>query len=225
MRILIVEDDVTLAAPVADDLRRQNHVVEVVSDGGAAVAFGASGVYDVILLDVMLPVLDGLEVCRRLRREHITSMILMLTGRDATSEKIAALDAGADDYVVKPFDLAEISARVRALARRGFAARSTVLAVSGLEIDQQAVEARYDGRRLALTPKEYAILETLMRSPKQVFSRAMLAEKLGPFEHDRGEESIKTHVGNVRKKLREAGCSFDPIATVYGSGYRLAEPK
>jgi two-component system response regulator QseB len=225
MRILIVEDDATLAAPVADDLRRQKHVVEIVGDGATAVAFGSSGVYDVILLDVMLPGIDGLEVCRRLRRDQIGSMILMLTARDATSEKIAALDAGADDYVVKPYDLAEISARVRALSRRGFALRSTVLAVSGLEIDQQAVEARYDGRRLALTPKEYAILETLMRSPKQVFSRSMLAEKLGPFEHDRGEESIKTHVGNVRKKLREAGCSFDPIATVYGSGYRLAEPK
>jgi two-component system response regulator QseB len=223
MRILIVEDDSRIAAPVAHQLRGQKHVVDVCYDGRSGLEFAATGVYDLVLLDVMLPGLDGLSICRRLRGLRSTAMIMMMTARDATEDKVSALDAGADDYVVKPFDLAELSARVRALSRRGVEVRDTVMRHGMLELDSRSSRARYAGKPLALTPTEYAILEALMRSPSQVFTRTMLLDKVASFERGSGNESIKTHVANLRRKIRGAGCPFDPISTVYGSGYCLAD--
>jgi DNA-binding response OmpR family regulator len=223
MRVLIVEDDERIAAPVADDLRRQHHAVDVASDGTTGLDYALSGVYDMILLDVLLPGLSGIDICRRVRAGRSSAMILMVTARDATSDIVAGLDAGADDYLVKPFDLEELSARLRAIGRRSATVRDVVLRSGELALDPAAHDARYRGRRLPLTPTEFVLLETLMRHPLQVFSRGMLLEKIASLERQPGDESIKSHVANLRRKIRHAGCAFDPIDTVYGNGYRLRE--
>ena len=221
MRILIVEDDARIATPVADDLRRQHFAVDVAADGETGLAYARSGVYDAIVLDMLLPGRSGIEICRELRKERSTAMILMVTARDATRDKVEGLDAGADDYLVKPFELEELSARLRALRRRQTAVRDVVLSAGALELDPVAHEARYGERPLALTPTEFALLETLMRHPLQVFSRGMLLEKIASLERQPGDETVKSHVANLRRKLRDAGAPYDPIETVYGNGYRL----
>ncbi|GAC1309286.1 MAG: response regulator transcription factor [Vulcanimicrobiaceae bacterium] len=221
MRILIVEDDVRISEPVADDLRRQGHVVDVAADGPAGLAFARSGVYELVLLDIMLPQIDGVEVARRLRAERSPSLILMLTARDSLGDKVTSLDAGADDYVVKPVALEELSARIRALGRRGFEARGTVLEHGKLRIESDARRAFVGDTPLPLTPAEYALLENFLRYPRQTFSKLSLLDRISGFERVAGEESIKTHVTNLRRKIREAGGTADAIATVYGYGYRL----
>jgi DNA-binding response OmpR family regulator len=224
VRILIVEDDDRIAGPVADDLRRQRHVVDVADDGRTGLDFARSGAYDLMLLDILVPGTDGLTICRRLREGGEHAMIVMITARDGVEDKVAALDAGADDYLVKPFDLAELSARVRAVSRRSRETRPPLLQHGELALDQRAARVTYSGRTVPLTRTEYAILETLMRNSRQIFTRAMLHERVTTFETGGGPESIKTHVANLRRRLREAGCPHDPIETVYGSGYRLADP-
>ncbi len=225
MRILIVEDDERIATPLADDLRRQYHAVDVASDGLAGLAHARTGMYDAIVLDVLLPGCSGIEICRELRREGLPALIMMVTARDGTSDKVLGLDAGADDYLVKPFELAELSARLRALGRRQKTTREPILQMGGLALDPSSRYVRVGSETVALTPTEFGVLETLMRHPLRVFSRTMLLEKIASFERHPGEESIKSHVANLRRKLREAGCAYDPIDTVYGNGYRLAEPR
>ena len=224
MRILVLEDDARITAPLVDDLRRQRHMVDAEFDGHRGLSLAESGVYDVILLDIMLPGMDGLSVCKRVREVDDKSLILMITARDAVADKLAAFDAGADDYVVKPFDLAELSARIRAVGRRGREFRSAALKRGDLILDPQRARVTYAQRPVALTPTEYSILETLMRNPLQVFTASMLQEKASSVRETRAVESIKSHVKNLRKKLREVGCVSDPIVTVYGMGYRLADP-
>jgi DNA-binding response OmpR family regulator len=223
MRILIVEDDDRIAAPVADDLRRQHHAVDIAEDGDLGLAFARSGVYDVILLDVLLPGKSGVEICRTLRGERSSAMIIMVTARDATADVVAGLDAGADDYLVKPFDLEELGARLRALGRRSAPVRDAILQRGDIALDPAARLARFGQKQLGLTPTEFVILETLMRHPLQVFSRGMLLEKVASLERQTGDEAIKSHVANLRRKIRSAGCAHDPIETVYGNGYRLCE--
>lgn len=223
MRILIVEDDVRIADPVADDLRRQRHVVDVANDGQTGLEYALGGAYDAVLLDVMLPGIDGLSICRRLRAERSDAMILMLTARDTTGDKVTGLDAGADDYLVKPFELAELSARLRALRRRQNPVRENVLRSGQLSLDPTDMRVRVDGRPVALTPTEFALVETLMREPLRVFSRAMLLEKIASIERAPADESIKTHIANLRRKLEKGGLTYEPIETLYGNGYRLAE--
>lgn len=222
MRILIVEDDLRIAAPVADDLRRQRHVVDLATDGRRGLEFAQTGIYDLILLDIMLPGTDGLTLCRGLRTAGEQAMILMITARDGVADKVAALDAGADDYVVKPFDLAELSARVRAVGRRSRDARPPLLRHGDLVLDPGGARVTYQDRLVPLTATEYAILETLMRHNQQIFTRAMLQDKVTTLEGGTSE-SIKMHIGNLRKKLRNAGCDRDPITTIYGTGYRLSD--
>jgi two-component system, OmpR family, response regulator QseB len=222
MRILIVEDDRRIHQSLADDLRRQHHAVDVVEDGLTGLDFAGTGVYDVILLDILLPGLNGLELCSRLRAKKSQAFVLMITALDDVGNKVGALDTGADDYLVKPVDLAELSARIRAVARRGRISRNPVLEHGGLRLDPSSALATYDGVPVALTVTEYTILETLMRSPLQVFSRRMLREKLASFDRHFGNDSVKTHITNIRRKVRVAGGSRDPIENVYGMGYRLA---
>ncbi len=223
MRILIVEDDDRISAPVADDLRRQHHAVDVANDGELGLEYARSGVYDVVLLDVLLPGQSGIDICKTLRSERSTALILMATARDATSDVVAGLDAGADDYLVKPYDLEELSARLRALGRRSVPVRETVLRAGKIALDPATRIARYDEKPLGLTPTEFVLLETLLRHPLQVFSRGMLLEKVASLERQTGDEAIKSHVVNLRRKIRAAGCHHDPIETVYGNGYRLGE--
>jgi two-component system, OmpR family, response regulator QseB len=223
MRILIVEDDPRIHRALTDDLRRQHHAVDVAEDGLTGLDYARARVHDVILLDILLPGLNGLELCRRLRSEKSQALILMVTARDDVADKVAALDAGADDYLVKPFDLAELSARIRAVSRRQGAIQAPVLQHGGLRLDPSRRLVTYDGVAIPLTATEYTIFETLMRSPSQVFSRWMLRDKVTTFDDDSTSDSIKTHITNLRRKFRVAGGKRDPIENVYGMGYRLAD--
>lgn len=223
MRILIVEDDDRIAKPLAEDLRHQHHVVEIAGDGLEGWEYAQAIAYDLILLDLMLPKLDGISLCKQLRQSQYKALILMLTAKDTTSDKIIGLDAGADDYLVKPFDIEELAARIRALCRRSAETKPPVLTYGKLQLDPASNEVNYDGQVLILTPKEYMILELLMRHCDRVFSRSEILDKL--WELDKaitaGEQTIRTHITNLRHKLKEAGMSVDCIETVYGLGYRL----
>jgi two-component system, OmpR family, response regulator QseB len=223
MRILIVEDDARIHKSLAEDLRRQHHAVDVVEDGLNGLDFARTDVYDVVLLDILLPGLDGLQLCRHLRSAKSRAFILMITSRDDVRDKVRALDAGADDYIVKPFDLAELSARIRAVSRRQGQMRQPVLQRGRLRLDPSRRLVTYDGNPVPLTGTEYTILETLMYNPLQVFSRRLLHEKVTTFNDDAERDSIKTHITNLRRKLRGVGAMEDPIENVYGMGYRLAE--
>ena len=222
MRILVVEDDPRIHQSLAEDLRRQHHAVDVVEDGITGLDFAETDVHDVVLLDILLPGLDGFELCKRLRTKNTKALIFMITSRDDVRDKVRALDAGADDYLVKPFDLDELSARIRAVSRRQSATRQPVLELGPLRLDPSRTLVTYDGIPVTLTGSEYAILSTLMHSPLQVFSRTMLREKIATFDDAAERDSIKTHIANLRRKLREAG-SREAIENVYGMGYRLAD--
>jgi two-component system, OmpR family, response regulator QseB len=221
VRILIVEDDGRIARPLAEDLRYQLHVVEVAVDGLQGWEYARSEVYDLILLDLMLPKLGGIELCRRLRGAGCQALILILTARDTTGDKIIGLDAGADDYLVKPFELDELAARIRALSRRSGEVQPLVLSHGEIRLNPVSCVVTYADQILSLTPKEYGILEYFLHHPQQVVSKSALIDKLWEFDKSSGEETIKTHVTNLRRKLKEAGCLMDAIETVYGVGYRL----
>jgi DNA-binding response OmpR family regulator len=223
VRILLIEDDQRTAKPLADQLRRENHVVHVVGDGAAGLAAAEIDDYDTIVLDIMLPSLNGLEVCRALRGRGSQTMILVVTARDALGDKVSALDLGADDYMTKPFELAELSARLRALSRRGLQIRDNGLRRGKLKLDLESARATYDGRLLVLTRTEYAILEAFLRYPARVFSQAALHDRAFNLNESKTPKAIKTHIGNLRNKLRAAGCPSDPIVTLYGVGYRIAD--
>ncbi len=223
MRILVIEDDRRIAEPVSAALRSQQHIVDVAPSGETGLELSGAAAHDLVVLDIMLPGVDGLEVCRELRRRGSRAMVLMMTARDSVPDKVAALDDGADDYLVKPFDLEELLARIRALVRRGSDSRRTVLVHGKLELDQIGAEVRYDGSPVALTRTEFAILEMMLRQPKRVFSSDVLYEHVSALDGSGSRTAIKSHVANLRKKLRAAGARRTVIATLYGFGYRLAD--
>jgi diguanylate cyclase (GGDEF)-like protein len=225
MRILVVEDDNLTAQTLNTILAHQNYVVELAEDGEVAWNLVESFPFDLVLLDVMIPRLDGVSLCRRLRQEGYTMPVLLLTGRDSSHDKTIGLDAGADDYVVKPFDADELAARVRALLRRGSVATQPVLEWGALKLDPSACEVRYDGQLLSLTPKEYALMELFLRNHSRVFSCGVILEQLWSFEETPGEEAVRTHIKGLRQKLKAAGAPTDIIETVYGIGYRLKPQK
>ncbi|MFB2980574.1 response regulator transcription factor [Microseira sp. BLCC-F43] len=222
MRILIVEDDDRIAKPLAEDLKYQHHVVDIAEDGIKGWEYAEAASYDIILLDLMLPKLDGITLCKRLRAKKINALILMLTARDTTGDKVIGLDAGADDYLVKPFELEELSARIRALSRRVPEIKPPILSYGDLELDPSTHQVTYGGKNLSLTPKEYMIVECFLRKPNQVIARAEILNKLWEIDKLSGEETVKTHLTNLRKKLRAAGSPEDFIKTVYGVGYCLS---
>lgn len=221
MRILIVEDDDRIAKPLAEDLRHQHYVVDLAYDGIAGWEFTQAVTYDLILLDLMLPKIDGITLCQRLRSHGYPGFVLMLTAKDTLTDKVIGLDAGADDYLVKPFELEELTARIRALSRRPPDLQTLILRYEKLEIAPTLHTATYAGKLLNLTPKEYRILECFLHNPSQVFTRAMLLDKLWELDQISGENTIKTHIGNLRQKLKRAGSQANLIETVYGVGYRL----
>jgi DNA-binding response OmpR family regulator len=177
--------------------------------------------YDLILLDLMLPKLDGIKLCRRLRESKFKGMILMLTAKDTTEDKVIGLDTGADDYLVKPFKLEELAARIRALSRRCAQIQPLMLCHGDLQLDPSSQTVSYNGNILVLTPKEYMILECFLRHPTQVLTRSVILDKLWDFEDLSGEETVRTHITNLRKKLKNARSPDNFITTVYGIGYRL----
>lgn len=223
MRILLVEDDERITDALAEDLTDQHYVVDVANDGQVGRELVESFSYDLILLDVMLPKIDGITLCRKLRSQGDLTPILMLTARDTISDKIVGLDAGADDYLVKPFDLGELSARIRALLRRGNTTLPPVLEWDSLRLDPSTCEVFYEDCLLSLSPKEYALLEFFLRHPRRVFSRAQILENLWSFERLPEEATVKAHIRGLRQKLDAAGAPSDLIETVYGLGYRLKE--
>ncbi len=223
MKILLVEDDERIADALSEELTDQNYAVEVAHDGQAGLELVEAFTYDLILLDIMLPKLDGISLCRRLRSKGFCTPILMLTGRDTVTDKVLGLDAGADDYLVKPFDLEELSARIRALLRRESSTLPPVLEWGDLRLDPSTCEVSYKQQPLALSPKEYRLLEFFLRHDRRVFSRAQILEHLWPFEELPEEATVKAHIRSLRQKLQSAGVPPDLIETVYGLGYRLKQ--
>ena len=221
MRILLVEDDDRIAKPLAEGLKNEHHVVEIATDGLEGWEYARGAEFDLILLDLMLPKLDGISLCKRLREARSKALILMLTAKDTTDDKVIGLDAGADDYLVKPFKLKELAARVRALSRRSYELKPQILSYEELQLNPSTGEVIYDGNLLALTPKEYLILEYFLRHPRQILTRSAILDKLWKFDNSSGEGTIKTHITNLRSKLKAAGSENNLIETVYGIGYRL----
>ena len=225
MRILVVEDDARLAEPVAAALRGQYHTVDLAVTGEAALDLSESVTHDLVVLDLMLPGIGGLDVCRALRRRGSRALLLMMTARDAVRDKVAALDEGADDYLVKPFDLEELLARIRALSRRRLNGYRSHLTLGALRLDQDAGQLFYGGQPVELTRTEFAIVETMLRHPARVFSSDQLYERVRNLDGLGVSTAIKTHIVNLRRKLRAAGAGADVIMTVRGFGYRLADPE
>jgi DNA-binding response OmpR family regulator len=220
MRILVVEDDRKVAGFIEMGLREEGYAVDLARDGDEAIVLAHVNDYDAILLDLMLPKKNGLQVAAELRREGRTTPILMLTARDATEDVVRGLDAGADDYLAKPFKFDELLARLRALVRRGGATRVERLAVGALELDRLKHQAYAGGKALDLTPREFQLLEHFMMHKDDVVRRTELLEKVWDMHFDPESNVVDVHVGNLRRKLREAGYD-DLIKTVRGVGFRL----
>ena len=223
MKILVVEDDEIISDAIVEYLSDQHYAVEAAYDGKSAWELLEVFTYDLILLDVMLPEMDGISLCRKLRNQGMDIPILMLTARDTLDNKIEGLDAGADDYLVKPFELEELSARIRALLRRGGATTAPVLTWGKLSLDPSTCEVFFDEKELALSPKEYKLLEFFLRNGRRVFSRAQILEHLWSFEQVPEEATVKAHIRGLRQKLESVGAPSNLIETVYGLGYRLGE--
>jgi DNA-binding response OmpR family regulator len=214
MRILLVEDDPMIGTAVLDVLRSENYAVDWVRDGLAADSALASEKYDLVLLDLGLPKADGLHVLRSLRARRDTVPVLVATARDAVGDRVAGLDAGADDYIVKPYDTDELLARVRALLRRSAGRGEPVITHKGLELNPATHEASLQGEALNLSPREWALLEPMLRRPGVVFSRAQLEQKLYSWKHEVSSNAVEVYIHGLRKKL---GAEF--IRTVRGLGY------
>ena len=221
MRILLVEDEPQIADFIARGLSENGHSVDIARDGEEALEWPSAADFDIIVLDVMLPSIDGVEVCRTLRGQGLRTPILMLTARDAVEDRVRGLDSGADDYLIKPFAFAELLARVRALSRREPALLGTMLEVGDLVMDTATRRVTRSGAELELTAKEFALLEYLMRHPNQVLSRTVIAEHIWNYDFDNVTNVIDVHVKNLRKKIDE-GFEGKLIQTVRGAGYRLS---
>jgi DNA-binding response OmpR family regulator len=221
MKILVVEDDVLIAQALKMTLGDLKYTVEVAHDGQAGLDFIEAFDYDLLLLDALLPKLDGISLCRYVRSRGYMMPILLLTSKDSKHDRAIGLDAGADDYVVKPFDLEELSARIRALLRRGNDRVQPVLTWEQLTLDPRNYEVTYQDRLLNLTPKEYALLELFLRYNRRLFSCGAILQHLWTYEDAPSEEAVRTHIKGLRHKLKAAGAPVDFIETVYGIGYRL----
>ncbi|BAZ09002.1 multi-component transcriptional regulator [Calothrix sp. NIES-4071] len=222
MRILVVEDDNSIATAVAGVLTKLRYVVDIANDGQDGWELAIACNYDLILLDVLLPRFDGISICRQLRQEGYQMPIMLLTALDAKSDKVIGLDAGADDYLVKPFDFQELTARVRALGRRANSSLPPVLEWGSLQLDPSSCEVTYANQELHLTAKEFSILELFLRNNQRIFNRGAIIDNLWGAHSDPPEENtIKSHIKSLRQKLSKAGADYDLIETVYGMGYRL----
>jgi two-component system response regulator MprA len=224
MTILVVDDEPAVREALRRALELEGYEVELAVDGGEALGLLEDGSEpDAVLLDVLMPGVDGLEVCRRLRRSGSRLPVLMLTARAEVSDRVSGLDAGADDYLVKPFALEELLARVRALLRRGGGDGAETLRFAGLELDPRTREVRRDGEDVELTRTEFSLLELFLRNPRQVLTRSLIFERVWGYDFGSGSNSLDVYVGYLRRKT-EAGGKPRLIRTVRGVGYALREP-
>ena len=220
MRVLVVEDEARMAGLLKRALQEEGHAVDIASDGPEGLWLATENAYEAIVLDVMLPGLDGIQLCRRLRESGNWVPVLLLTARDGVGDRVRGLDAGADDYLVKPFSLLELAARLRALARRGDRPRPAVLAEGDLRLDPAAKRAWRAGTEVQLTPKEFALLEFFLRHPGRVLTRSQIIEAVWDFAYDGGSNVVDQYVKYLRRKVDVPFGRHD-IETVRGMGYRL----
>ena len=221
MRILLVDDDEPLMEALAHNLIEQNYAVDIATDGEMGWEFILLFNYDLVVLDWMLPDIEGISLCQKIRAEGYKMPIVLLTARDRNIDKVKGLDAGADDYIVKPFDFEELTARIRALLRREINVASPILQCQDLSLNPKTHEVKYQQQLLPLTPKEYGLIELFLRHPHQVFSPGAIIDNLWAGEDPPGEEAVRTHIKGLRQKLKASGMPKDTIQTVYGVGYRL----
>jgi two-component system OmpR family response regulator len=220
MRVLVVEDEVKMAGLIRRGLREEGIATDVAERGEDALWMAGSTEYDAVVLDVMLPGIDGFETCRRLRRDGVWSPVLMLTARDAVEDRVAGLDGGADDYLTKPFSFAELLARLRALARRGPVERPVQLEVGELRMDPATRQVWRGEEEISLSAKEFALLETFMRRPGEVLSRYQLLEHAWDYDYENRSNVVDVYVRYLREKV-DRPFDADSIETVRGAGYRL----
>ena len=222
MRVLIVEDHVKMAGLIRRGLRKEGMAVDMAADGEDALTRAKATEYDAIILDVMLPGIDGFAVCRRLRADDVWTPILMLTARDAVRDRVAGLDMGADDYLTKPFSYAELLARLRALVRRGAVERPPELRVGDLRLDPARRQAWRGEAPISLSAKEFSILEVFMRRPGEVLSRFQLLEHAWDYDYENRSNVVDSYIRLLRRKI-DRPFGVESIETVRGAGYRLRE--
>jgi DNA-binding response OmpR family regulator len=220
MRILVLEDDHKMAGVLRRGLQEQGYAVDIAYEGDVGLSLAESEPYDLVVLDVMLPEMDGFTVCRRLRARHRNMPVLMLTARDTVDDRVAGLDSGADDYLVKPFAFRELLARVRALLRRDDLSKDPVLRAADLEVNTLTHEVRRSGRSVDLTSKEYAVLEYFVRHPNQVLTRTQIAEHVWDYDFVAMSNVVDVYVRYLRRKLSDES---EPrlLRTIRGTGYQL----
>ncbi|NJN88544.1 MAG: response regulator [Leptolyngbyaceae cyanobacterium SL_7_1] len=221
MKILLIEDDAAIASAILQTLSEHHYLVDRADDGQTGLDLAETGNYALILLDVVMPGIDGISLCRRFRAQGYQLPILLLTARNSAGDRVLGLDAGADDYLVKPFDFAELLARIRSLLRRQRTTLPPVITWGDLQFDPGAGEVSYQGVGLRLTPKEYALLELFLTNPHRVFSRSAILDRLWAMGESPGEETVTSHIKTLRQRLKSAGVATNLIETVHGLGYRL----
>jgi len=221
MKILLVEDDEFNALLLEKALKAYNYHIETAKDGQSGLELAKMFEYDLLLLDVMLPKIDGISLCRQLRLEGYHMPILMLTANDSTSLRVTGMEAGADDYITKPIDLSELVARMKALQRRAKVILPTILSWENLSLDTNTRVVTYNGESLHLTPKEHSLLELFLRNPSRIFTRSALLDSIWLSSESPGEEAVTTQIKGLRQKLKAVGMTEDLIETLYGLGYRL----
>jgi DNA-binding response OmpR family regulator len=223
MKILLVEDDADLAQFIRKGLKEEHYVVDVAADGEAGLALALDNSYDLMILDIMLPKLDGLTLCRRVRDKGISTPVLLLTARNTLETKVSGFDTGADQFMPKPFAFAELLARIRALLRRGSSQQITQLQAADLRLDPASHRVWRAGQEISLTNKEYALLEFLLRNKNRVLTRTAIIEHVWDISYDPMTNIVDAHIRALRAKIDR---DFSPplIATVRGAGYMLEEP-
>jgi two-component system OmpR family response regulator len=222
VRILIVEDDVKMAGLLRRGLREEGVAVDVAGHGEDALWMASATEYDALVLDVMLPGIDGFETCRRLRADGVWAPVLMLTARDAVGDRVAGLDSGADDYLTKPFSFSELLARLRALVRRGSPERPAILSIGDLRLDPALRRVWRGDAEIELSPREFALLEAFMRHPGEVLSRFQLLERVWDLEYENRSNVIDVYLRYLREKI-DRPFGVESLETVRGVGYRLRE--
>ena len=223
MRLLLVEDQAKVARFIRRGLEEEQYAVDVAPEGEDALAMMMTARYDLVILDLMLPDIDGFEVCRRLRREGRSMPVLMLTARHAVEDKVTGLDLGADDYLTKPFEFAEFLARVRALLRRQDSSTSAEIQIGDLLLNTATHEVTRDGRRIDLSSKEYMVLEYLMRRAGRIVTRTMILEAVWSYDFDPGSNVVDVYVHYLRRKIDDP-FSTKLLETIRGTGYRMRVP-